>query len=113
MISTMPAGKTEKGKRSEEEEAPDGNSLVHPEALVSEALTAISLLDPHQFGSKSTAWILEMTSEMRMFVTLLKKSQSMFKCHPTAGDEDQTAEEEEQQGAPFFFTIIATAKTPK
>lgn len=50
---------------------------------------------------------------MRMFVILLKKSLAMFKCHPTAGDADQTAEEEEQQGAPFFFTIIATAKTPK
>lgn len=32
---------------------------------------------------------------------LLKKSLAMFKCHPTAGDEDQTAEEEEQQGAPM------------
>lgn len=32
-----------KEKRSEEEEAPDGNSLVHPEALVSEVMTAISL----------------------------------------------------------------------
>lgn len=32
----------------------------------------------------------------------------MFKCHPTAGDEDQTAEEEEQQGAPVFLYSLLT-----
>lgn len=108
----MPSGKIAKGKRSEEEEAPDGNGLVHPDALVHEALTAISLLGSHQFGPKSTGQISEMPSEICL-LPLLKKSQSMFKRHLTAGDACQTTEEEEQQGAPFFFTIIATAKTPK
>lgn len=43
------------------------NSLVHPDALVGEALTAISLLSSYQSGSKSAARFSEMSWEICSF----------------------------------------------
>lgn len=55
---------------------------MHSDALVREALSAISLMGSHQYRLKSTAQNSEMLSEIHL-LSLLNTSQALSKSHPT------------------------------
>ena len=80
---------------------------MHSDALVREALSAISLMGSHQYGLKSTAQNSEMLSEVHL-LSLLNTSQALSKSHPrevvlrTAG---QSGEQEDKRGVGYSVLL--------
>lgn len=80
---------------------------MHSDALVHEALSAISLMGSHQFGQKSTAQNFEMLLEIHL-LSLLNTSQALSKSHPTEvvlRTADQSGEQEDKRGVGYSVLL--------